>query len=62
VAAPVFNRHGYPVASVWAIGPTERMPRADLPAVGARVREQAGLISGRLGFGALDRNGNGKQL
>jgi DNA-binding IclR family transcriptional regulator len=62
VAAPVFNRHGYPVASVWTTGPTERMPRADLPSVGAMVREQARLISGRLGYGVLDQNGNERKL
>jgi len=62
VAAPVFNRHGYPVASVWTTGPTERMPQTDLPKVGSLVKEQAGLISGRLGFGALQRNESGKNL
>lgn len=61
VAAPVFNRHGYPIASIWTTGPMERMRLEDLARVGATVMEHARIISGRLGYGLLDSNGQ-KQL
>jgi DNA-binding IclR family transcriptional regulator len=61
VAAPVFNRYGYPIASIWTTGPMERMCQEDLPKVGARVMEHARIISGRLGHGLLDSNSQ-KQL
>jgi DNA-binding IclR family transcriptional regulator len=50
VAAPVFNRHGYPLASVWTTGPNDRLQRSDFPAVGALVAEHARSISARLGY------------
>jgi DNA-binding IclR family transcriptional regulator len=54
VAAPVFNRYGYPIASIWTTGPMERMRKEDLPRVAALVMEHARIISGRLGYGILD--------
>jgi DNA-binding IclR family transcriptional regulator len=62
VAAPVFNRHGYPVAAVWTTGPADRLRRSDLSAVGETVKAHAGIISGRLGHGALKRNGTMEPL
>ena len=53
VAAPVLNRHGYPVASVWTTGPKERVGQADVPGIGVLVAEQARNISERLGHGIL---------
>lgn len=61
VAAPVFNRYGYPIASIWTTGPMERMRREDLPKVGAVVMEHSRIISGRLGYGLLDSSSQ-KQL
>lgn len=58
VAAPIFNRHGYPVAAVWITGPAERVREGDFPSVGARLIEQAKVISSRLGHGLLGQNGN----
>jgi DNA-binding IclR family transcriptional regulator len=57
VAAPVFNRHGYPIASIWTTGPIDRIRQIDLPEVGAMVVEHARIISGRLGYGLLGENG-----
>jgi len=54
VAAPVFNRHGYPVASLWVTGPNDRIRRSDFPEVAGQVIQHARTISGRLGCGALD--------
>jgi DNA-binding IclR family transcriptional regulator len=56
VAAPIFNRHGYPIASVWTTGPHERIRRNDFPELGLKVLDHARIISGRLGFGALHIN------
>ena len=53
VAAPIFNRHGYPMASVWITGPSERIRETDLPRVGQVVRAHASIISERLGHSAL---------
>lgn len=61
VAAPVFNRYGYPIASIWTTGPMERMRQEDLPNVAAQVTEHARIISGRLGYGLLDSSSQ-KQL
>jgi DNA-binding IclR family transcriptional regulator len=57
VAAPVFNRHGYPIASLWITGPTDRIRRSDFGPVGAKVLEHARAISGRLGYGVLQLTG-----
>lgn len=53
VAAPVLDRHGYPVAAIWATGPSDRLRRSDFPAVGSRVMQCARGISARLGYRTL---------
>jgi DNA-binding IclR family transcriptional regulator len=58
VAAPVFNRHGYPIAAAWTTGPTDRIRETDFEKIGAWVKAHALAISERLGYGLL--NGNGK--
>lgn len=63
VSAPIFNRHGYPIAALWTTGPTDRIRRSDLPEVALQVTRHAGLISARLGHGGHvesnpDRNGH----
>lgn len=60
VAAPVFNRHGYPIAAIWTTGPAERIREEDFVRVGALMRTHALIISGRLGFGLLGSNGSGQ--
>jgi DNA-binding IclR family transcriptional regulator len=64
VAAPVFNRHGYPVAALWTTGPADRLREEDFAPVAVLVTEQARRVSRRLGFGwipAPDKdNGNGE--
>lgn len=59
VAAPVLNRHGYPVAAIWTTGPADRIRNEDFPRVGELARTHAATISARLGFGLLPVNGNG---
>lgn len=69
VAAPVFNRYGYPVAAIWTTGPVDRIRQADLRGVGALVAEHARIISLRLGYGLLahaegnpKNNGNSNKI
>ncbi len=50
VAAPVFNAHGYPVASITVTGPTSRHSEEELPELGEAVREHVRRVSARLGF------------
>ncbi len=54
VGAPVFDRGGYPVASVWTTGLMMDLDRRRLPEIGATVRAHADRISARLGFGGTD--------
>lgn len=53
VAAPIFNRHGYPVAAAWTTGPTDRIRTQDLAEVGAQMMAHTQVISARLGHGLL---------
>jgi DNA-binding IclR family transcriptional regulator len=57
VAAPVFNRHGYPIAAIWTTGPADRIRTEDLARIGKLIRTQAAMISERLGFGLLPDSG-----
>lgn len=50
VGAPVFDRGGYPVASVWTTGLMMDLDRKRLPEIGASVRAHADRISARLGY------------
>lgn len=52
VAAPVLGRHGYPIASIWTTGPSDRMRGEDLAAVGERVAAEVATVSARLGYEA----------
>jgi DNA-binding IclR family transcriptional regulator len=53
LGAPVLDRHGYPVASIWVTGPANRIPLESFPALGKLVKEHAARISSRLGNGLL---------
>ncbi len=57
VAAPIFDRHGYPIAAVWITGPSDRVQAAGLETVGEFVSSQARVISTRLGHGLLRPSG-----
>ncbi len=50
IGAPVFDRYGYPVASIWTTGPSKRLPESIFAALGEQVREHADQISQRLGY------------
>ena len=51
VAAPVFNRHGHPVAAIWCTGPSDRLTEDMFSTTGRVVRTHADIVSARLGFG-----------
>ena len=48
IGAPVFDRYGYPVASIWTTGPSERLPASSFKSVGRQLRKYADKISQRL--------------
>jgi len=50
VGAPIFDRSGYPVSSVWVTGLTMDIDRKHIPQIGAVVRAHADRISARLGY------------
>jgi DNA-binding IclR family transcriptional regulator len=50
IAAPIFDRNNYPVASLWITGPMERLPVSSFSDVGKIVKEYALKISFRLGY------------
>jgi len=56
IGAPVFDRAGYPVASVWTTGLMMDLDCKRIPQIGTTVRAHADRISARLGF-----NGGRKQ-
>jgi len=50
VGAPVFDRVGYPIASVWVTGPGNRVKPEMIPKIGQTVKDGAARISRRLGW------------
>lgn len=51
IGAPIFNRHGFPVAAIWITGPSSRIKEENFDAVGKKVRKHADRISKNLGYG-----------
>ena len=58
VAAPIFDEHGQLLASIWASGPSTRLPEAALSQWGPVVVEHAVQVSQRLGYFADDGFGS----
>ena len=50
VGAPVFDRSGYPIASIWVTGPSVRVKPEMIPGIGEKIREGALRISRRMGW------------
>jgi DNA-binding IclR family transcriptional regulator len=50
IGAPVLDRSGYPVASVWVTGLLMNIDRASIPEIGGVIKAHADRISSRLGF------------
>lgn len=51
-AAPVLDRHGYPLAAICVSGPANRVVASALPQIGRLVQEHAARISQRFGHSA----------
>ena len=54
IAAPIFNRHGYPLAAIWITGPSHRIKEKDFVSIGNEVRKASDRIS--RGFGYYRKN------
>lgn len=50
VGAPIFDRSGYPIASVWVTGPGTRVKPEMIPGIGEKVKAGAERISRRMGW------------
>ena len=50
IGAPIFDKYGYPVASIWTTGPSKRLTENLFEALGQQIREHADQISQRLGY------------
>jgi DNA-binding IclR family transcriptional regulator len=55
VAAPIFNRRGYPIAAIWVTGPSFRVQAENFESIGKEVKKCADIISRSLGYGLLNR-------
>ncbi len=50
VAAPIFNRQGYPVGTLSLSAPAAQLPVQDFPGRGKQVCESAGRVSEKMGW------------
>ena len=50
VGAPVFDRSGFPIASLWVTGPDLRVKPELIPGIGEKIREGAARVSRRMGW------------
>ncbi len=53
VAAPILDLNNYPLASIAIVGPSFRLTKDRLPALGESIRETTQLITKEIGLGAL---------
>ncbi len=54
ISAPVFNRHGKPIAAIWITGPSIRIPESEFEKIGKQVKKHADSISKSLGYGLIN--------
>ncbi len=50
ISAPIFNRHGYPIAAIWITGPSYRIKEKDFDQIGNEIKKATDRISKSLGF------------
>ena len=50
VSAPIFNRHGYPVAAIWITGPSYRIKHKEFEQIGKDIKKSTYRISKSLGY------------
>jgi DNA-binding IclR family transcriptional regulator len=56
IGAPIFNRHGYPVAAIWITGPSSRIEAERFDEIGRVIKQHADQISRSLGYGIAVNN------
>jgi len=54
IGAPVFDQYGYPIAAIWATGPSDRLTAGRFDELGLVIRSYADKISRRMGHNAMD--------
>jgi sugar lactone lactonase YvrE/DNA-binding IclR family transcriptional regulator len=62
VAAPILDHKAEPLGAIGILGPTSRLPEAELHALGREVMESARRISGNIGELAMSLNINPRPL
>ena len=50
IAVPIFDRTGYPIASIWITGPHDRIPASRHPAIATRMITLVSKVSEALGY------------
>ncbi|MBO7653617.1 MAG: IclR family transcriptional regulator [Kiritimatiellae bacterium] len=50
IAVPVFDRTGYPIASIWITGPHDRIPASRHPAIAERMIALVSKVSEAIGY------------
>ena len=55
IAVPIFDRTGFPLASIWVTGPMNRVPVSRYHAIATRLNALVGTISSALGYQAEAR-------
>jgi len=53
IGAPVFDQFDYPIAAIWATGPSDRLTPERFPKLGPIIRSYADKISCRMGHNAM---------
>ncbi len=53
IGAPIFDQNGYPIASIWTTGPSDRIPESSFGELGRQIKKFASEISQRLGHDLL---------
>ena len=56
ISAPIFNRHGYPVAAIWITGPSYRIKHKDFDQIGLDIKKATYRISKSLGYAKGRKN------
>ena len=54
LSAPIFDQHGYPIASIWITGPSDRILKENFDILGKQVKFYADKISRKFGYGIND--------
>ena len=56
VGGPLFDRNGFPIASIWVTGPGKRVSPDQYPAIGKIIKEGCEEISRMMGYNVMPKN------